>query len=792
MQPKRLHWWFFGIFAFFLPVAFGGTPSDQKEKPPGPAAKTQHYTAPKDARATKRAAVPLQASLALATASNNEFHNPPLWDCSIEKGPVDLRLSKGRFLFPGASLQSQADQPIPQNFELLCYENKLNQLNQAVGPTIRVKPGTTFKIHLMNNLRGVVDPGPAAGNPLTSESPHGFCSTNLHTHGLHVSPAANADNVFRILEPGDDFTFTYDIRDDHPSGTFWYHPHKHGSVAYQMANGLAGAIIVERPYVPGGPIRYLEDIEAIHKAKALVMVLQLYNYRVGYGDARIDASTIYNVTSPSKSCEEINVTGSAPGAQATAINGQIVPTIRMKPGEVQRWRIIDATWDEIKPLAFEEADNADPTKTKTKRSNNLVFREIAIDGLATGLMHETSSVELAPGQRSDVLIKAPKLKVAGMSETYFLKQDAVSVSKSLRGRASDPLYLAKIIVEGNLEDMDLPSKDDLAKCKAFPTDIPAPPPPGAPTELKDGVLLNGVDKNQTYNINYMTFHNQHDIQIARDSIQEWVIKAAPAFTDNSNPDANTNQYANNHPFHIHVNPFQVISHTDAQGKITKMNCWRDTLLVHGGESYTIRMQFKDYTGRTVFHCHILDHEDQGMMVPINIYDPAIGPPPGAGAPRLALQAASDKAPAMKLPDLTGLEHSLDEFQGCPTILVFFQGIECRHCAETLRELLSAVRNAAGVQINVVAVSSRTIADLSRATEMLGLLSTDRFHLLIDRDFKAFRDFRCFDGIPMHGLFVLDGTAVVRAKYIGQTPFDDSESPIRLVKTLNGIGKDRGQ
>src|SRR5258708_39789220 len=80
------------------------------------------------------------------------------------------------------------------------------------------------------------------------DEPHELYITNLHTHGLHVSPAGNSDNVFREIPPGASFQYTFTIPPDHPSGTFWYHPHKHGSVAYQMANGMAGALIVE-----GGP-----------------------------------------------------------------------------------------------------------------------------------------------------------------------------------------------------------------------------------------------------------------------------------------------------------------------------------------------------------------------------------------------------------------------------------------------------------------------------------------------------------------------------------------------------------
>ena len=66
-----------------------------------------------------------------------------------------------------------------------------------------------------------------------------------------------------------------------------------------------------------------------------------------------------------------------------------------------------------------------------------------------------------------------------------------------------------------------------------------------------------------------------------------------------------------HPFHIHVNDFQ-LSRMEPDGKEHKI--WKDTLLISAGQPPTkIRMRYEDFTGTTVLHCHILDHEDQGMM-----------------------------------------------------------------------------------------------------------------------------------------------------------------------------------
>ena len=94
------------------------------------------------------------------------------------------------------------------------------------GPTLRLRPGDTVRLDLVNRLEEV---------------------TNLHVHGLHVSPEGNGDNIFLAVEPGQTQRYEHRMPDDHPPGVYWYHPHHHGNVADQIFGGLYGAIIVEDP-----------------------------------------------------------------------------------------------------------------------------------------------------------------------------------------------------------------------------------------------------------------------------------------------------------------------------------------------------------------------------------------------------------------------------------------------------------------------------------------------------------------------------------------------------------------
>ena len=111
-----------------------------------------------------------------------------------------------------------------------------------VAPVIRVAPGQHLAIDIANRLE-----------PCTEEqrAKHScFNDTNLHTHGLWVSPAGNSDNVLVSVRPGEDFQYRYDIPAEHPAGTFWYHPHAHGAGFVQVGSGMAGALIVTGNRLP--------------------------------------------------------------------------------------------------------------------------------------------------------------------------------------------------------------------------------------------------------------------------------------------------------------------------------------------------------------------------------------------------------------------------------------------------------------------------------------------------------------------------------------------------------------
>jgi FtsP/CotA-like multicopper oxidase with cupredoxin domain len=142
---------------------------------------------------------------------------------------------------------------------------------------------------------------------------------NLHTHGLLVSPEGNGDNVFVTVEPGDTFEYEFLLGRDHPSGVFWYHPHHHGNVAEQIFGGLYGTIIVEDE----SPVDVQASIEA-DRERVLVI-----------SDIGFDASGDLQVASAMD-----RMLGRE--GDIVMVNGQVGATLGLRPGERERWRVVNA------------------------------------------------------------------------------------------------------------------------------------------------------------------------------------------------------------------------------------------------------------------------------------------------------------------------------------------------------------------------------------------------------------------------------------------------------------------
>ena len=553
---------------------------------------------------------------------------------------------------------------------------------RLVGPTLRAKPGDVLRIRVENRLPPVPEPPVHAINV-----PHALNSTNIHTHGLHVSPEGNSDNVYLDIKPGQAQDYEIQIPKDHVAGTFWYHTHRHGSVALQLSSGMSGAIIVE-----GG----LDEVKEIKKAQERIFVLQ----QIPFDDwGRVENLARLYDGHPTKHWHK--------SGRFTTINGVALPVLTLRPGEVQRWRFIHGGIHE----------------SLTLRLDGHKLHEIAADGIPLGKMAARDEIELQPGNRSDVLVKA-----SATPGVYLLRDGALPADRALQGKPEPDKFLAKVVVAGTPCDMALPDSAGLARFAPFQ--------PITDEEVqgrKTTVVFGQDEKHQPprYFIN--------DRQFDPDAVPRRVLLGtAEEWSLSSKED--------NHPFHLHVNPFEVIRRDPETGKIVE-RVWRDTILVTDKKPVTIRVRYLDFPGKSVFHCHNLAHEDLGMMQNVEVVRTA-AEMKGTGDLPLPW-----RPPAWKLADAAGRWHRSEDLKGGSALLVFYQGGTCPHCLQQLKMLRDCAGTPGAAALRVVAVSPEPRAALARTQKWLG---GDRIRLLSDEATEVFRQFHCLaEAGPRHGLFLLN-------------------------------------
>ena len=405
------------------------------------------------------------------------------------------------------------------------------------GPTLRVQPGDTLRLTLHNNLPPNRDPA-----LLDGDLPHHFNTTNIHVHGLHVSPEGISDNIFRSMEPGQAYEIEIAIPADHPRGTYWYHPHHHGSADVQITSGMAGALLVGDDFA---------DVPEIAAATERVLILNevLFDYLRGIESY----DTVWPEAVP----------------RFLSVNGQREPILRLRPGEVQRWRIVHAGHEDDLRLALQSH----------------VLHAIAYDGISLPALERHESLRVSPGQRADVLIQA------GEPGTYLLQAIAND-----QGYPSPTGPLARVVVAGEPITIGLPTTlpapplatirdDELTGSRVVTFSVREPENPPAANYQEFAFLVDGRQFD----------HDRVDQRITLGAVEEWTI---------------VNEHQDDHVFHIHTNPFQVIA---IDGEPLATPVWRDTVVVPRKGSLTFRSRFLDFPGRTVLHCHMMNHEELGMM-----------------------------------------------------------------------------------------------------------------------------------------------------------------------------------
>jgi FtsP/CotA-like multicopper oxidase with cupredoxin domain len=563
------------------------------------------------------------------------------------------------------------------------------------GPTLRVKRGDTLRIRLQ------VDPTlPPEGEHLVDDVniPHGFNITNLHTHGLNVSPrfeldengiiVKSSDHVFLEIPAGgvsEDFFYEYKIPEDHPDGTYWYHPHKHGSVAFQFMGGMAGALIIEGP-----TDKFLKK----RGIKEQLLVLQ---------QIRVNEDGVVQLEHFNDFVEMPHYT----------VNGQLKPIIHIKAGEVQRWRFIHAGMAEHIPLDIslelrglsKEARRAFPQLAgrsialpeleqtlmvmQTRAGEDEVikfageepqtFHLLAGDGITLPALEPVEQIFMASGNRIDALVKIDK---PGM---YFLIKPERDQG-FLEGPVPKEL-IAVVLVDSQRKDMALPQDQLPSPYNSTLTPIeddeldPRVPDPQRPgeflphrvltfgAEFPPGFDPTGMDPNAPVKFPRFTMGGRYELD-QDDKVVPKVLGDEPGFPPDVPPHliplpfdpdrvdhvirhgaveewTVLNFTPLDHPFHLHQTPIFVTEVVDPRNPppsgntITNPNKWQDVQLVPGGVinldtfeviaagSMTFRVRFvgdiatslkegDEPVGDYVLHCHMLDHEDLGMMQRVRV------------------------------------------------------------------------------------------------------------------------------------------------------------------------------
>lgn len=440
-------------------------------------------------------------------------------------------------------------------------------------------------------------------------------------------------------------------------GTHWYHAHKHGSTALNVANGMTGAFIIEG--------QYDDDLHKFYGNSLREQVLMIQQLAVAP----------FPLLSPLQA-------GKPPGAPTPglSVNGRLQPVVKMRPGEVQLWRIINGAFrDAVRIESFNPASSNQPCTqpgvTPIVVPCVVSWRQIAQDGVQFSFASyqrvgtPNRPLNMAPANRADLLVKAP----AQPGKFSFLVQQNVSDADP----GNTPIALLTVSVEG---DAVTPAMDFIQEKKDFPTfpgflaDIPE-----SEIKLKRQIVFgpgfNTIDGKpfDPYQVNQAMLLN---------SAEEWTVMNQA--NDKS------------HPFHIHINPFQVTAvfepnskaattkgdpcYVDPNNPETFKPCpshqtqgpfvWSDTFAIPTGQQitlqktdkspntptcakeqdcpaplrpyvqcppyppgtpyaspyctefipgyFTMRSRFADFTGQYVLHCHILIHEDRGMMQLIEV------------------------------------------------------------------------------------------------------------------------------------------------------------------------------
>ena len=479
---------------------------------------------------------------------------------------------------------------------LYCFMNS----DGAQSPTLHVNPGDTLIINLTNLVPEGTGAMPAMPGMDMSRAGEGGCgdlemtssSVNLHYHGTNTPPICYQDEVIRtIINSGTTFRYEVHFPKNEPPGLYWYHPHIHGIATAAVQGGATGALIVEgienvNPEVAGLPQRVLviRDQQPVNPPP-----LQRKNgHQQKHGDEDPDDS---------EATSDLSVNYIPLGGP------EYIPAqFSMKPGERQFWRIVNSCAVSILDLQLLYDGVQQPMKI------------VAMDGVSLGSQNgsgkgqtiTTRDLFIPTAGRAEIIIEGPSSEV----QTAQLFAKHVFTGQAGDVDPSRPIFNIVTSEEGA-------AKKDYTMVPA----VSGPPPAKRFPDLakaKPSITRKlYFSEDDTYF--YITVQGQRPkpydmdappaIVTTQGTVEDWTIE---------------NRALESHEFHMHQIHFMLMKR-DGVTVSPKDQQILDTVHIPywtGTGPYpnvTVRMDFRGPdVGDFVYHCHILDHEDNGMMAIIRV------------------------------------------------------------------------------------------------------------------------------------------------------------------------------
>jgi len=489
--------------------------------------------------------------------------------------------------------------------------------------------------------------------------------TNLHLHGLdvevHMFDPVNthnpeADHV--RVRPGQCYCYKFQLPTHHPVGMYWYHPHVHGSSAIQLWGGMMGLLYV----VPPSPPADMEPQDDKTPAAALPPsapttatdtatgttsnsivhpeLAQKYNIKNAVEFVLWDPAFQKVPTEQGRQSHDIEVDEFLLGQTTLSkihpflVNGEITPKLAtIQVGEVLHVRALCATIENENTFIIYRKEDHDPSSANSGNwewnvEDAKPFWVVGSDGVFYDSAKEKKVIVMAGGQREELLLKFDQ------PGTYLISQQGIQGMQffDMYGHPHDQLLATIEVVELydesvlptnlNLNGVEGGGGGDMKGIRLTPGyDVEETIESHQITKTETIVFSMGANRNQApfpqYYINGKAFGpDRLDFRAEPGQAVEYIL---------------INANHNVHPFHIHVNRFQVKEmgselSTEKYPVLAEVmnfteNVWRDTVVVPPNGRTRIWVQYKNYTGKTVLHCHFLAHEDTGMMATL-----FIGPP----------------------------------------------------------------------------------------------------------------------------------------------------------------------